>query len=464
VWPAGAERERYDAPELARRQSLVHLAGDFRVASASLEAVARGGAGSLPSPTDGPRRAILRVSMPSATTVPETPVVCHLVESLLHGGAETTIHRLAVGAKAAGYRAVVCCVVPGALVQRLERDGIQVEVLNLRRPSLLSGPKFVRFTWQLLAGLSRVVDRHRVTLIHAHLPDSIVWAAAVGTLKDIPVVGTYHGLGILPRNRSRLDARNLIRRTSYRWAHAFCRRTIVVSTAIGDLLRNDYAFRSETTVRIPNGIETSVFAQARDTSHLRVTLNLQRRRVITCVGRLIPSKGQRYLIDAMRHIAARYPDAHLLLVGDGRERPALEALVAVQHLGERVHFLGDRDDVPELLALTDIFVLPTFSEGLPVSVIEAMAAGKPVVTTAIPGNIEVVADERFGRLVPTANVQALAAAVIGLLDDPTGAREMALQGQMRARNHFDVAHMIAQTAAVYDSVLAENRRLHPSTA
>jgi glycosyltransferase involved in cell wall biosynthesis len=401
--------------------------------------------------------------MPSVSAVRPTPVVCHLVESLLHGGAETTVHRLAVGAKAAGYRAVVCCVVPGALVEKLERDGIPVEVLNLRRPSVLSGPKFVRFTWRLLAGFSRVVERHGVTLIHAHLPDSIMWAAAIGTLKGVPVVGTYHGLGIVPRDRSRLDARNLVRRASYRWAHAFCQRTIVVSTAIGDLLRDDYAFRSDTTVRIPNGIDTSVFAEARDTGGLRITLNLQARRVITCVGRLIRGKGQRYLIDAMPHIAVRHPDVHLLLVGDGPERPVLEALAAAHHLEDRVHFLGDRNDVPELLALTEIFVLPTFSEGLPVSVIEAMAAGKPVVVTAIPGNIEVVADERFGKLVPTADALALSGAVIDLLDDPASAREMALRGQLRACSNFDVAHMMRQTAAVYDSVLAETRRLHPSS-
>ena len=393
--------------------------------------------------------------MRDAQARPAQPVVCHLIETLLTGGAEAEVTRLTLGLRELGYRPVVCCLTPGPLVERLRLGGVTVECLNLRRPSVLTGPRFVVFAWRAVFGLHRMLRRHRAALLHAHLPDSILWGVIVGRMLGIPVIGTYQGLGIMPARRSRIDPRGALRRAAYRWADRCCDRTIAVSAPIRRLLCDDFGFRPETTILIPNGTETAAFAGAADDGRLRTALGLRHSRVITCVGRLIESKGHRYLIQAMAAVLDRHPDARLLLAGGGAARSGLERLAHEAGVADSVLFLGDRDDVSAILALTEVFALATFSEGLPVSVIEAMAAGRPVVVTSIPGNLEVVPDERFGVLVPTADAAALAIAICGLLDDPERARALAHRGQIRVRDHFDVAQMVGATAALYLEVLPQ---------
>jgi glycosyltransferase involved in cell wall biosynthesis len=402
--------------------------------------------------------------MPSPPAAAPRPVICHVIETLLHGGGEAAIHSLALGSRAAGYDVVICCFRPGPLLQRLERDGIAVEVLNLQRPSVLSGPSFVLYMWRALVGLRRVTTGHQVTLIHAHLPDSILLATVVGALQRVPVVGTYHGPGIMPNDRRRVDFRNQLRRIAYRWAQRRCRRTIAVSQMTRELLCGEYGFRPETTIFIPNGIDTALFARHAGSETLRATLGLERRRVVTCVGRLIPGKGQRYLIEAMVEIGSKHPDVHLLLVGDGPDRAALDELARERRVNDRVHLLGDRKDVPALLGLSDVFALPTFSEGFPISVLEAMAAATPVVVTAIPGNIEVVGDERHGKVVPVGDPMALAKAIEALLANAAAAREMGRRGQARVRQHFDLADTAARTIAVYEEVFGEMGQLRSTAA
>ena len=402
--------------------------------------------------------------MGSTLATSERPVVCHLIETLLHGGAEAAVHGLALGSQAAGYDVVVCCFVPGPVVEQLERAGIAVEVLNLRRPSVLSVVPFVRYVWQAYAGLTRVLRERRVTLFHAHLPDSIMWAVIVGSLRGVPVVATYHGPQMMPKGRGPLDPRNSFRRAAYRLAHRVCRRTIAVSEAIRDLLSHEYGFARERTILIPNPVNTAAFAAQPPDAGLRHTLGLDGCRVLMCVGRLIPGKGQRHLVDALAKLSPKYRDVRLVLVGDGPERDALGRQIEERGLSDRVLLLGGRNDVPALLALSDIFVLPTFTEGLPISVVEAMAAAAPVVVTAIPGNLEVVGDERHGKLVPVGDSAALAAAIASLLDDPVGAREMGRRGQAWVRHRFDLPAVVSRTAAVYTEVLGAERHVHSPAA
>jgi len=402
--------------------------------------------------------------MGPALATSERPVVCHLIETLLHGGAEAAVHGLALGSRAAGYDVVVCCFVPGPGVEQLEQDGIAVEVLNLQRPSVMSVLPFVRYAWRTVARLTRVLTDRRVTLIHAHLPDSIMWAVLVGLLRGIPVVATYHGPQVMPAGRRRFDPRNGLRRAAYRLAHLACGRTIAVSEAIRDLLSHDYGFARERTVLIPNPVNTATFASHPPDASLRRTLGLDGCRVLICVGRLINSKGQRYLVEAFATLSTKYSDVRLLLVGDGPERAALERQIREHGVADRVLLLGGRNDVPALLALSDIFVLPTFFEGLPISVVEAMAAAVPVVVTAIPGNIEVLGAERHGTLVPVGDASAMATAIASLLDDPVRARETARRAQAWVRHRFDLPEVVLRTAAVYTEVLGGAPHVHSPAA
>jgi glycosyltransferase involved in cell wall biosynthesis len=178
------------------------------------------------------------------------------------------------------------------------------------------------------------------------------------------------------------------------------------------------------------------------------------RPVVLTLARLEAQKGLEYLVGA----ASLVPDASFLIAGDGGERQRLEALAREKGLADRVRFLGYRDDARQLLATCDIFVLPSLFEGLPVSVLEAMAAGKPVVATAIPGTDEAVLHGATGLLVPPADPVALAGAINAVLSDPTLARRLGEAGRERVQQHFSAGRMVERIMALYEELLAAKHR------
>ena len=388
----------------------------------------------------------------------QKPVVCHLVERLSYGGAEMLVHRFARGMRTGGYEPLVCCLQDGPLRPLIEADGIRVECLGLPRRSILDGPAFAAFGVTVLARLVRLFRRRQVSLVHAHLPDSIIWAALAGTLSGTPVIGTYHGLAILPAGRHAFDPRNRLRALMYRIAERLSDRTIAVSGPVRDLLCREMGFTAQKTVLLVNGIDTAAFGGARDDTLVRAELGLEGRRVITCIGRLVDNKGQQYLIEAMRDVVQSHPAAALLLVGDGPALEPLRALAQRLQIADTVRFAGSRTDVPEILALTEVFVLPSFYEGIPLALVEAMAANRPVIATSVPGNLDVIGDDGCGLLVPPKDAAALAGAIAGLLDDPPRARAMAARGRARARRDFDLRRALAAMEALYDDVLAGRAR------
>ena len=163
------------------------------------------------------------------------------------------------------------------------------------------------------------------------------------------------------------------------------------------------------------------------------------------VARLVEQKDQRALVDAAPAILERFPDARFVVVGDGPLRAELEADAASLPFA----FLGDRDDVPELLAGFDVFAFPSLFEGLCLAVIEAQAAGCPVVATPVGGIRETVIDGETGLLVPARDPAALAASICRLLDDPALADRLAREGRRRARARFSVERMVEGTLQLY---------------
>jgi len=171
--------------------------------------------------------------------------------------------------------------------------------------------------------------------------------------------------------------------------------------------------------------------------------------IVGTVARLAPQKDQRRIVEAAPIVLERHPGARFVVVGDGELRSDLERRVRDAGLETRFTFTGERRDVPDLLASFDVYVLPSLYEGLPHSLLEAMAAGVPVVTTATGGSEEAVEHERTGLLVPLRDPHALAAAIIRLLDDPAAARAMAERGQRRVHERYSTERLVEQAKALY---------------
>jgi glycosyltransferase involved in cell wall biosynthesis len=174
--------------------------------------------------------------------------------------------------------------------------------------------------------------------------------------------------------------------------------------------------------------------------------------VIGTVGALTEQKDTRTLIRALPLVRREYPEATVVVAGEGHLHAQLAGEAQRLGLGDAVRLLGQRDDVPELLTTLDVFVLPSLWEGLPYALLEAMAAEVPCVGSGVPGITDLIADGQTGLLFPPGEAGALAAAVVALLREPARAREYAQAAAERVRSHNTIAHMVAQTAALYEEL------------
>ena len=176
--------------------------------------------------------------------------------------------------------------------------------------------------------------------------------------------------------------------------------------------------------------------------------------ILINVGRLHPIKGQKYLIPMMSQVVSRRPHTRLLIVGEGSERATLERAIAETGLERSITLLGLRSDIRELLAISTAFVFPSISEGLPISVLEAMAAGKPVIASRVGPMPEMVEDGVSGILVAPQDPAALADAVDRLMTSPALALQMGQHGQAIAKQRFSIEAAAKAMEALYRTVLS----------
>ncbi|MBA2301618.1 MAG: GT4 family glycosyltransferase PelF [Acidobacteria bacterium] len=231
-----------------------------------------------------------------------------------------------------------------------------------------------------------------------------------------------------------------MQRASYTAAH----RVVANSHAAADRLRAE-GVEDDKILVIPNGIDPGMFAAHRYSSEPRR---------VTMIACLREEKRIDVLVRAVPRVLARYPDAQFTLAGDGTCRNELVDLVQQLGVADRVRFLGHREDVPDVLAEADVFVLPSRSEAFPNSVMEAMAAGVPVVASDVGGIPELVRDGATGRLVPPGNVDALANALLDLLGNPRQVEEFGRAGRRIIEQTYSFDRMVDQFETLYESELA----------
>jgi glycosyltransferase involved in cell wall biosynthesis len=214
-----------------------------------------------------------------------------------------------------------------------------------------------------------------------------------------------------------------------RWSHRLADRVVVNSRAALEEERRAGA-PADTTTYIPNGVDV-----AEEGPPARAALGLPEGFLVVAVGQLSEIKGHRYLIEAWPEVVRAHPAARLVLVGDGPRGPALQEQARRLGVDGSVFFLGFRPDGRRYAAAADVFVQPSLTEGMPNAVLEAMAAGRPVIATRVGGVPELITDGETGRLVPPADPAALAAAIASLLADE--AERLRLGGAARARTRAE---------------------------
>ncbi len=219
------------------------------------------------------------------------------------------------------------------------------------------------------------------------------------------------------------------------------------------LVANGFYSSHKITV-IKNMVELNTFARADGSTGFRREWGVDESQVlITVIGYFEEIKGHRYLLQALPNILRRHPNVVVAFVGDGLLKASLQAQVRENQLVEKVVFAGWHEDVPDVLAASDLLVLPSLSEGLPFVVPEAMASGLPVVATRVGGIPEAVVEGKTGFLAEPASALGLQDAIVKMLQDPERMRSMGKAGQARARAEFDVEWMVSKTCEIYRSLL-----------
>jgi glycosyltransferase involved in cell wall biosynthesis len=361
--------------------------------------------------------------------------IVHVLSSFGMGGQERVAFDLAVGQREAGHDAVAVSLAPddeGPLGEEFRRAG--VDIVHLPKRSGFD----VRLPWEL----GQLFRRRGATVVHTHNPQPLIYGGAPAKLAGAALVHTKHGVN--PDNGRRV----WMRKAAGRLTDAF----VAVSEPTAAVARSEKECDGDKLRVIPNGIDLTRFGRdPEDRAAIRRDLGIPAQAwVVGTVGRLWPEKGHPFLLRAIEPLLGR--DFHLIIAGDGPEAGGLARAVSALSTPGSVHLLGARKDIPRVIAAFDTFVLSSVREGLPLVIPEAMAAGLPVVSTAVGGIPQVVADGETGYLVAYDDDAALRDRLEYLSDDPERARSLGRRGREVALARYSCRRMVDDYLTLYREV------------
>jgi glycosyltransferase involved in cell wall biosynthesis len=357
------------------------------------------------------------------------------------GGVDVRVEQLARGLVARGRSHAVVVASGSEAELRLRAAGANVVGVRRRRGS----PLAVRDLLAATAGEPSVIDAHNV--------QSQLWAAmAAGVRRDLGLVATMHS-----SYREEQSGRRSLRSHAYplvpRLVATMGARVIAVSPAVARSAR-ELGLADGRVAVIENAVAPSDGTPAAPWPAAWPEDAV----VVLAVGRLEAVKAHADLVRALALVAAELPTLRVAIAGEGRERPVLEAEIARLGLRDRVYLTGFRRDVPALLAASDVFCMPSLSEGLPFALLEAGSAGLPVIASGVGGMAELLEHGRTARLVPPGDPAALARELRLLVEDPDGAGATARALHALIAKRFGVDRMIDRTLEEYDAAAADAPR------
>lgn len=304
-----------------------------------------------------------------------------------------------------------------------------------------------------LLAVYRLIRRERPQIVHTHTAKAGFVGRVAAKLAGVPViVHTYHG-HVLHGYYTKAKTEAL-RRMEQTLA-AISTHLVAVSEQVrADLVSYGVAPAKKISV-VPLGLELDAFlrADALRGSFCRELGLPENARLVGIVGRIFPVKNHALFLDAARRVAAELPQTRFVVVGDGKMRAEMEDLARILGIAGNVIFTGWRRDTPRILADLDLLAVSSNNEGTPVSAIEAMAAGVPVVATCVGGLPDLVDNGRTGLLVPPQNAEALAAAMLRVLRDEALARRLRQAAREEVRARFDACRLVADVEALYGRLL-----------
>ncbi|MDD3643025.1 MAG: glycosyltransferase [Candidatus Krumholzibacteria bacterium] len=373
-----------------------------------------------------------------AVSMSDTRTDCiHIIHSLEYGGAQRVVWNYAKFHDRERYRlGIVSFMAGGGMAGEIERLGVRVRALGMHS----SDPRVIR-------RLRRILAETGARIVHFHNPLPLFLGLPAASLARVPArVMTEHSTDFPGRGGGRLAA-PLYRRL---------RRSLDAVIACSDEVARSHKRRIDPSrlITIPNGVDTGYFVpRAPDPAERSAAGAGTGDFLIAAVGSLTPQKGFDLLIEAVSRLAERGIPARLIVAGGGPLRKELEARARAKGIAGSTRFAGWIADVRGILAAADVVAGSSLREGLPLGVLEAMACGRPVVTTDVGGNREAVDDGITGLLVPPGDPLALAGALERLWNDRERRAAMGLAGRSRVEERFSARRMVRRTEELYARLL-----------
>jgi glycosyltransferase involved in cell wall biosynthesis len=332
------------------------------------------------------------------------------------------------------------------MIERLQAMGIKTHVIYTERPFDVS-------KW---GAVKKFLKQEKIDLVHAHgtrACSNITWAAhSLG----IPVIYTVHGWSFHP------DQHPLVRRIRVLGEkYLTSRASVNISVSTSNQQTGKDLMEKFSSVVISNGIDRKKFSPEKNFKNIRSELGIPEDALLVLfIARFTSHKQPLTLISAFRDALPELPDMYLLLVGDGDQKAEAMKIVKNTGLENKILFQPFRQDVPDLLAAGDIFVLPSLWEGLPIGLLEAMAMGKAVIATYVDGTKEVVEHRRNGLLVAAGDTAALTASLLEMGQSREMRKEFSLRARETVKQKYDAAGMTREIEGIYDSVLENVKSVH----
>jgi L-malate glycosyltransferase len=352
-------------------------------------------------------------------------------------GGQNQVLVTVLGMRALGHRTMLVAHPGGELRQRAQ-EGLDLMPLAPKTEMDLSA------AWRL----ARLIKRLTPDIVHAHDPHAVAMAGLALSMSTQPVKP--------PLVASRRVDFHLRQSAMSRWKYRQVERFICASEAIRRMLVADGVPEAK-TVTVHEGIDVAR-VEAAPPAKLHEELFLPHGApIVGNVAALVPHKGQRHLVEAAALVVRQVPDARFVIAGEGELRPSLERVIKDRRLEKHVLLAGFRPDVLSLHQAFDIFVMSSVTEGLGTSLLDAMAASKPIVATSTGGIPEVVADGVNGYLVPPRDHEAMASAIVRLLRDAELRRRLGAGGLTRVREQFSAERMVERTLSEYEQLTCSVR-------
>lgn len=364
----------------------------------------------------------------------------HLINGYLLAGAEKLVFDLATGIDKEKFEVLVCSI--GSIRDKIE-ETLCNDLKGKGIKTLVLGKPPGRRRLETVQKLRQHLLENHVTILHTHCPSPDFYGKISAFLARTPLVfSTIHSI-----NGYHAIHESILKTLTTRY--------VAISETVNQYVISNLKIPSAKIEVIRNAVNTRKFSPIAVDKNLKLKdLGVPSgKKIVATVGVFREVKGHRYLVEAAEQVIKKFPNTHFLIIGDTSADPdfasRIKEMVNARKLQDSISLTGKRADIPEILSITDIFVLPSLWEGLSIALLEAMASGVPVIATSVGSNPEVVTNEINGLIVPPKDSRLLAQRIEELLSDPKKASNLGAEGQKTVKESFGMTRFVQEHEQLY---------------